>query len=728
MQMVGSEAMIRNPFLAVPRNAGRRTSDKREDEGGTTGWLEKPPPSRDVGPITVLIVEDEEAHFQLMKRAIGKDLFQISVHHAESAISCLDELDKIRPDLIVVDYLMPGMNGIELLTALNRMESDIPVIMITGQGDENIAVQAMKLGARDYLVKSADFFMLLPTVIRKVTAERKLELSLREGARLNELLLDTLPYPAMVIARDRTILAANQMAMEIGARVGGACWEDFGHRSDSPPESRGEPVSSTVPTWGGAGVCAFCRADHAFDTNKAVNSPEIEHCRRLWDMWWIPLNGETFLHYAIDITERKRTEQALRISYRFLEIANQQSEIGPLLDGFVQELSSVTGCSTVAIWIWNDEGEPPCIAGKGCDAGMFFPQGTSRIDVHPPMIGSLAERPPRRRLPLQPTEGLSFANVTGRSPSLVAASEQEWVKEHGLRFGCKSSALIPICFGECVLGSIYVADTTEGMLQSETLDILEAGAMELAAAVERLLSKERLKKSEHLLRFLSSRLLTAQEEERKRIARELHDSIGSSLSAIKIFLENALQNMENGNSDPEPLRTIVSMTQDAINESRRIMTDLRPCLLDDIGIVATLAWLCRQFCAVHPDIGIERRVEIDEHDIPETLKIVILRIVQEAFHNIAKYSQAREVTLSLAKTDNAIRLAVKDDGIGFDPCSAGPKEDFSGGVGLTSMKERTEFSGGSFCVESQVGQGTTICATWSLFREDESLDDMIRCS
>jgi signal transduction histidine kinase/CheY-like chemotaxis protein len=718
--------MIRNPFLAFSRNAGRRASEERESEGGMTRGSAKPPPFREIGPITVLIIEDEEAHFHLMKRAISKDLAQASVHHVESATACLGELDRISPDVIVVDYLMPGMNGIEFLETLNRMGSDIPVVMITGQGDESIAVQAMKLGARDYLVKSSDFFMLLPTVIQKVTQERRLERSLLEGARLNELLLDSLPYPAMVIGRDRTILAANQMAMDIGARVGGACWEDFSHRSKSPPESGGKAASTAVPARGGAGVCEFCRADEAIETNKAVNSPEIDSCGRLWDMWWIPLNGEIYLHYAIDITERKLTERALRISHRFLEMANQQSEIGPLLDGFVRELSGATGCSAVAIWIWNDEGEPSCIAGKGCDAGMFFPQSTRKIDAYTPLFGNVAETSRRRHLPPQPVDGPTFPDVRGQSPSSVSESVLERVKDHGLRLGYKSSAMTPICFGERMLGSIYVADTREGMLQPETLDILEAGAMELGAAIERLLSKERLKKSEHLQRFLSSRLLTAQEEERKRIARELHDSIGSSLSAIKIFQENALQKMENGNTDPEPLKTVISMTQDAINESRRIMTDLRPCLLDDIGIVATLAWLCRQFSAVHPDIGIERWVEIDENDIPETLKIVILRIVQEAFHNIAKYSQAREVTLTLAKTENAIRLSVKDDGVGFDPCSAGPKEDFSGGVGLTSMKERTEFSGGSFRVESQAGHGTTICASWYLLREDESLDEMIR--
>ena len=133
--------------------------------------------------LRLVIIEDEEAHFSLMKRAIANNLPNVSVHHFPEAGACLEKLDEIMPDIIVSDYLMQGMNGIEFLEALNRGNKQIPVIMITGQGDEDIAVQAMKLGAWDYLVKSADFFTLLPSVIEKVVREFKLKESLRKSER-----------------------------------------------------------------------------------------------------------------------------------------------------------------------------------------------------------------------------------------------------------------------------------------------------------------------------------------------------------------------------------------------------------------------------------------------------------------------------------------------------------------------------------------------------------------
>ena len=119
----------------------------------------------------MVIIEDEEAHFSLMKRAIAREFSSASVVHFLDATTCLERLDQINPTVIITDYLMPGMNGIEFLEVLNQQNIDAPVIMITGQGDENIAVRAIKSGAKDYLVKSGDFFTLLPGVIERAVRE-----------------------------------------------------------------------------------------------------------------------------------------------------------------------------------------------------------------------------------------------------------------------------------------------------------------------------------------------------------------------------------------------------------------------------------------------------------------------------------------------------------------------------------------------------------------------------
>lgn len=222
-----------------------------------------------------------------------------------------------------------------------------------------------------------------------------------------------------------------------------------------------------------------------------------------------------------------------------------------------------------------------------------------------------------------------------------------------------------------------------------------------------------LRESERQLRDLSTRLLGAQEEERKRIASELHDSIGSSLTAIKFSLENALVLMGRDALEPENIRGLIALTEQTIGEARRLMTDLRPSVLDDLGIVVTIGWFCRQFQDVYTEIAVKKRVCVSEEDVPEFLKIVIFRIIQEACHNIAKYSQAGRTSLHLVVRGDDLELLIEDDGVGFDVDLAGLKGGLCRvGMGLATMRERTELSGGRFTLESAPGKGTRIKASW----------------
>ena len=165
--------------------------------------------------LTLVIIEDEEAHFQLMKRAIEKAYPLASLYYFQEAAGCIHKLDEINPNILIVDYLMPGMNGIEFLEYLNREKRNIPVIMITGQGDENIAIQAMKSGAWDYLVKSGDFFALIPSVIEKVIREWKLKDSLQCSRRKFREIFSQSPIGIAVYDPNGLLVEANKSCMDI---------------------------------------------------------------------------------------------------------------------------------------------------------------------------------------------------------------------------------------------------------------------------------------------------------------------------------------------------------------------------------------------------------------------------------------------------------------------------------------------------------------------------------
>ena len=226
-------------------------------------------------------------------------------------------------------------------------------------------------------------------------------------------------------------------------------------------------------------------------------------------------------------------------------------------------------------------------------------------------------------------------------------------------------------------------------------------------------AEEELKQSEKQLRSLSSALLTAQEKERKRVAEELHDSVGQTLSALKFSIENIL-NHSSGKLNAKSIQSmnaLISKVQGAVREVNRIGRGLRPSMLDDLGITSSLLWFCREFQTVYPKIQIKQEIDIAEDEVPENYKVVIYRVLQESLHNIAKHSGADIILISLKKTDNSIEFSVTDNGEGFDIENALLQEE-EGGLGLPSIIKRIELSGGVCKITSGKEMGATIQAVW----------------
>ena len=232
---------------------------------------------------------------------------------------------------------------------------------------------------------------------------------------------------------------------------------------------------------------------------------------------------------------------------------------------------------------------------------------------------------------------------------------------------------------------------------------------------ERLRVEVDLRESENRLRELSSALLSAQERERKLIAGEIHDSLGASLAATKFKVEAALKEMGKGNPQTKAaLQSVVPIIQGTIEETRRIQMSLRPSMLDDLGILATINWFCRQFGSTYSHIQIRQEINIEESEVPDFLKTVIYRLLQETMNNIAKHSKANSVNLLLQKTNAVIELGIQDNGQGFDLEEASSRKGSAKGLGLDSMRERAELSGGFLSIESSKGAGTIIRAKWPL--------------
>ncbi len=227
--------------------------------------------------------------------------------------------------------------------------------------------------------------------------------------------------------------------------------------------------------------------------------------------------------------------------------------------------------------------------------------------------------------------------------------------------------------------------------------------------------KTELQRSEGRLRRLTTELLNTQERERRLVAQEIHDSMAGSLSAAKFKVESGLKEL--GNMNPQTisvLEGILATIKATIEEAKRIQMALRPSILDDLGILATISWFSRQFESTYSNILIIKEIEIRENEVSDNLKTVIFRVLQEALNNVAKHSKANEVLLVLRRADRVIHLGIRDNGQGFDPAEVNYQSETSRGLGLESMRERVELSGGCFSIETSKGAGTLIQALWPI--------------
>jgi PAS domain S-box-containing protein len=270
---------------------------------------------------------------------------------------------------------------------------------------------------------------------------------------------------------------------------------------------------------------------------------------------------------------------------------------------------------------------------------------------------------------------------------------------------------------------VVMSDVTERKLAEETLQLRSAELRRLAETLERRVTErvEELATKNEALRHLSSQLLSAEEGERKRIAREIHDGLGASLAGAKFKMEDTLFHL--GESDPRAvaaIESVIALIQETVREARRIQTALRPSMLDDLGLLATISSHCREFEETYPAIRVRPEIDLQEQEVPDPLKVVIFRVLQEAMNNAAKHSQADLVRLTLRKLHHRMELVIQDNGRGFNPGKVLSREGSERGMGLTSMRERVELSGGSHAIESPEGLGTTIRASWSLEGEGQS--------
>jgi PAS domain S-box-containing protein len=237
-------------------------------------------------------------------------------------------------------------------------------------------------------------------------------------------------------------------------------------------------------------------------------------------------------------------------------------------------------------------------------------------------------------------------------------------------------------------------------------------------------SEEALRITQNELLRLSAQHLSIQEAERQRIAADLHDALGQSLSLVSVSMERVSSLLGTGQPAlaAESLDLLKPKLKEVVEEVRRIAMNLRPSTLDSLGILATLSWYFREFQAACPGVQLVREFDVEESEVPAFLKTPIFRILQEASSNAIKHARADRISVRLRKERAALELSIEDDGRGFDPAAIAAQPELTMGVGLQNMRERALLSCGIFELVSEPGKGTRICVRWPLSMRELELD------
>jgi len=268
---------------------------------------------------------------------------------------------------------------------------------------------------------------------------------------------------------------------------------------------------------------------------------------------------------------------------------------------------------------------------------------------------------------------------------------------------------VPLVAKGQILGGLALGwGQEEATLGEAELRLLTAFAGQIATSIENARLYQVVQERETQLEGLVRQLVNAQEGERARIARELHDETGQKLTALAMGLAAV-----EGSLAGEParahnlVRNLREVADQAITELRNIMANLRPAQLDDLGLVPALRWYIGQYGARHSELALCLNATRFARRLPPEQETVLFRVAQEALTNVVRHAHASQVSIDLSQEKDCARLVVTDNGVGFD-VNTPPKYESGSGLGLVGMRERVALVGGRCSVESEPGCGTRI--------------------
>ena len=758
--------------------------------------------------LRLLFVEDSEDDALLLLKEIRRGDYDVFSKRVETPEAFVRALDEGGWDAIICDYVLPGFGALEALELTKEKGLDIPFIMVSGLVSEEKAVEAMRLGAHDYVDKG-NLIRLRPAMERelreaRVRFERKgVEGKLRESEERFRATFEQAAVGIGHTAPDGRWLRVNTKLCEI---VGYSREELLGltFKEITHPDDLDKDLANARRLLAGE-TEAYCT--------------EKRYVRKGGSIVWVDLtvsmmrepSGEPRYFIAVieDISERKRTEVALRQNEKLYRTVVEQAaeniflidvETKRILDandtlhrslGYTtEELRQLTLYDIVAHdresvdrnirriteggrtflgerKYQRKDGEPVdvevsvnTICYKGREAMCVVAHDVTQRKrteslLRQTLDGLLALYEAGHALgsSLESEEvGSRLLNIMQRISSFTTAVistpdergqlrvwravgfERLWkrvrytlevqntlkeVLETGdhrtfrLRHpGEDGGELVGLCMPLRIQNRVIGLLETygpEALLEEDTVEILSGMTSQAASALENARLYGELAEREKTLQELLGKTLEAQEEERRRVAYEVHDGLAQVAVAahqrLQAFARRHPPDSEKGRED---LARILSLVRQTVGDSRRIIADLRPTALDDFGLAVAL----RQEVEELRNDGwrVEYEDQLRDQRLSAPAEVALFRVAQEAMTNARKHAQTRRLFLALRRREGTIELEVRDWGRGFDPAALQRGDGPGERIGLSGMRERIGLLGGEFGVRTSPGVGTSVTA------------------
>jgi len=599
--------------------------------------------------LNILIVDDNAEDRALLQREITREFANCRIREVTNARELAEVIDGGPLDLVVTDYQLRWTDGITVLLGVKTRWPACPVIMFTGSGNEEVAVEAMKAGLDDYVLKSPRHYARLASAARMTLNRSRERAALWEAERRFQSLFNDVPVGLFRIARDGKVVDANPSLVEmlghperdslLGARVTGI-FVDVAERRALLKGLRRSGIARIFEA-------RFRRLDGQVIWAE-VNARVIRN-----------ESGQAvyFEGSLEDITARREVERSLR-----------ESE---------ERKSAILNSAPDAIVTVNHQG---LITEFNPAAEKTF--GRRRDEVMgKEMAGVLIPHSMRE----QHRRGLDRYLASGHGRMLGKRVELTAMRADGKEFPVELTIIKVNLEGPPVFTG-FIRDITE-----------------------RRRAEKQMRDSREQLRALAAYLQSVREEERARIAREVHDELGQTLTGLKMdlaWLEKrlaAVGDTEDLRQWEEKLRALPGQVDGIIGTVRKIATELRPPILDDLGLEAAIEWQIQEFekrtgipCRFHSSV---KHVDLD----PERATAVF-RIFQETLTNVVRHAEATQVNIYLRQEDEKLILEVQDNGRGV----TGRELSGTRSLGLLGMRERATMLDGEVNILGRQGKGTTV--------------------